>query len=171
MLLKMSWCPTNKRVVLLTHSMKNAKSLSFKRIGTITFNWDWLTRLWNWKRSRTVLPNLQYQERYNKTTRVNRRRHWSRRNARWGRRRSSFSGSSSKLHLVFISFHRLGVRQKAKHTHFQWFVCAKLLHFQQLQWSHFRVQGNFALRLVWLWKISWWYYEDIFAWPSFQKQN
>ena len=38
------------------------------------------------------------------------------------------------------------VHQQSASLQLKWILCAQVLHFQQLQWSHHRVQENFALR-------------------------
>ena len=53
--------PTNKKIIILAHSMTTAKSLIFKRIETISLIWPRCDWLWNWNLSRVVLRMLQYQ--------------------------------------------------------------------------------------------------------------
>ena len=54
----MSCAPIHRKSILLPHSMETAKSLNFKRNGTVTMIWDRRTWLWNWKLSGVVFTKL-----------------------------------------------------------------------------------------------------------------
>ena len=118
---------------------------------------------------RSWLRNLQNQR--SKKGKQKEKRVKSRRGRDGGGRRSSSSLHSCKQHFALNFFQCWSVRQQSANLKLHCFVCAQILHFQQLQGSHLWIQGSFALRGVRLWSISWWNYGSAFVWTSFTRRR
>ena len=62
------WCPTNKKFILPSHSMKTACTLTFERIKTMTLIWDRRTWLWNWNLEKVVVTKITTPHKIKKST-------------------------------------------------------------------------------------------------------
>ena len=94
----------------------------------------------------------------------------SRREKDGGGGRSSSSRYSCKQHFAFNFFQCWSVHQQSSNLQLWRIVCSQILHFQQLQGSHFWIQRSFALPGVRLWRVSWWKYGSAFVWFFFTRR-
>ena len=151
----MSSRPLSKNFSLPPRSMKTAKSLNFKRIGSFKLIWYRFSCLWNWNWLKVVLRKLTRPRRLKGAQGWIKRRR-SRRFDRLGNAVRYSSPLDTHLNKILRSiFSKKNYIYKDVYQNLQidnW--SAQILLFQQLWRSFFWIRGSFELRSLWLWRSS-----------------